>query len=274
MKKTVLVVAMVMMIFSASFAKAEEEITKPEPMFSVSGELFVRSAYVGDDGSVYYRGLVIQPSIIISHNPSGFYIGMWGSGAPGKNPTSDNGEGNNFGNEVDFLAGWGKEIGKATINFDYAYYKLFPLNKWGTGDIHSISVKVGYALTEKVNPYVKVIYDHVVDQAEQNGFIYRFGAVFSLHEHLKVDISFGGHGPIFGAREEWISSGKISVSFPYDIVKDKIVIPEKFDGVSIPVREKLFTIVPEISYQQRFGYEVEDGGLAESILYAGLGCTF
>ena len=277
MKKVSMLMVIVMIVLSACFASAAEEQalaeqkvaveSKPEPMFGVSGELWLRSAYIGDDGGVYYKGFVAQPCITISHNPSGLSAGVWASIAPGKSPTSENGAGDDNGNEFDILANWDKKIKDTTVGLSYSYYKLFPLNKWGQGDIHSFSVKVGYDLTDKITPYAKLIYDCVVEKTDQDGFVYRIGLNLNLYEHLKIDASIGGHGPIFGAREELISSGKVSVSFPYDIVKDNKT--GKTEDV-----EKLFTIIPEITYQKRFGYAKEDGGLSEDILLISIGCTF
>ncbi|HOW60793.1 MAG TPA: hypothetical protein PLR68_03540 [Candidatus Moranbacteria bacterium] len=254
-----------MIVFSAKFAFAfdfkaadadyagDDEILS-ESNFGISGEVFASNAYVGDDGGVYYRGLIIQPCVTVSHNPSGIYASVWGSIAPGQSPTSDNGEGNNAGNEIDFILGWAKDFEKVKVDASYAYYKLFPLNKWGNGDIHSFNLKFSYALTEKITPYAKFIYDCVDGEREQNGFIYRVGSTFDLHENLRIDISFGGHGTVFGTREEIISSGKVSVSFPWVI--------------------ESVTLAPEIAYQKRMGYEPENGGLSEDILYAGVRVQF
>lgn len=266
--KKILSIAMIVVMFvfvTSAFAAEEktltgqqkvttEEVAKPEPMFGISGEIFAASAYVGDDGGVYYRGLVVQPCLTLTHNTSGIYASVWGSIAPGQSPTSDNGPGNNFGNEVDFILGWAKDFNKVKVDLSGAYYKLFPLNEWGNGDIYSANLKLGYALTEKVTPYVKIIYDHVVDQSEQDGFIYRVGSTFDLHKHFKFDVSLGGHGTVFGSREEIVSSGRISVSSPWEI------------GPT--------TVAFEVTGQKRFGYEPENGGLSEDILYAGVRVQF
>jgi hypothetical protein len=252
MKKVLVVMMVVAMVFSAGIVLAGEK----ENDFSVSGELWLRSAYLGDTGGVFYKGLVIQPSVTISHNNTGLYVGVWGSIAPGKSPTEDN-AGDNYGNEFDLYAGWAKKFGKLEADVMYAYYKIFPLNKWGYGDFHALSTKIGYALTDKITPYVKVNYYHIIGQTEQNGFAYRLGSVFDLMEHLKVDVSVGGHGALLGASEELLSSGRIALSFPWKV--------------------GALTIVPEVSYQHCFGYErvaLGGRGLTESIFYAGVGITF
>lgn len=252
--KKVLIAMMVtvMVIFSASFVLAEEK----ENDFSVSGELWIRNAYLDDTGAVFYKGLVIQPGLKVSHNNTGVYAGVWGSAAPGKSPTEDN-AGDNYGNEFDLYLGWAKKFGKFDTDVMYTYSKIFPLNKWGYGDFHAFSAKIGYALTDKITPYVKVNYYHIIGQTELNGYAYRLGSSFDLMEHLKIDISIGGHGALLGASEELLSSGRIAVSFPWKV--------------------GAITIVPEVSYQHRFGYEkIELGGrgLTESILYAGIGSIF
>ncbi|MEI9966811.1 MAG: hypothetical protein WDN67_04230 [Candidatus Moraniibacteriota bacterium] len=70
--------------------------------FNVYGEVTLASSYTDDELSVYTDGPVIQPELVLSHEPSGCYGSIWVSRGLAKSA----------GDETDFTIGCERDIAK------------------------------------------------------------------------------------------------------------------------------------------------------------------
>lgn len=80
--------------------------------FSLSGEARLVSRYVDEDLLVYSRRPAFQPELNISHDPSGCYVGAWGS----------KGLWEKAGDEIDLYAGCERSFGPVTLDAFAARY--------------------------------------------------------------------------------------------------------------------------------------------------------
>lgn len=243
MKKTIifLMAMAVVVIFSASVVCAEEDLT-----FSFDASLSGYSQYVGGlSGMVFYDNPVIQPSFTASHDPSGLYANLWASYSPQDGFDSD------FGDEVDYIAGINRDISSMNLDLYYAYYNCYKLNKHGDGDVHAIGTILTLSEIWNLTPYLEAEYNWVIGASEENGVMYRLGGNFSPIDNLSLGISVGGHGEIYGARDEIASFVRYSVSYNLELAEGLV-------------------LTPEVNFQKRVGYSEENGGLTKDVVYGGV----
>jgi len=238
MKKTLMIVLVAaMVVFQSVCALAAEEkvitfkVEEEKSVLAASVGFDAYSRYIGSvSGAEFYDGPVLQPSFTVSHNKTGIYANVWTSYAPKEGYGADSG-----GNEVDLTFGIAKEFGTVSVDLYYSYYNIYELGKFEEGDIHAVVAKVKWSINEMFTPYFMAEYDHIIGRSERDGLAYRLGLKVKLHKHVEVDLSGAGHTRMFGADREELSSGKVSLAFPFEF--------------------KELSITPEVNFQKRFGYE-------------------
>ncbi len=112
-------VAGIALAMSAAPAMAEEEAPEAEGPITISGSITAVSDYRFRGASLSDEKIAIQPTITVSHD-SGFYVGLWGSNL-GKSLKPVYGD-----IEVDFYAGWTKEISSGLTVDAAAVYYYYP----------------------------------------------------------------------------------------------------------------------------------------------------
>jgi hypothetical protein len=240
MKKVMILLVSAMVIFSVNFSLAEED-----PMFSFDASVSGYSQYVGGlSGMVFYDDSVIQPSLTLLHDPSGVYANLWGSYSPKDGFDSD------YGDEVDYTLGVNRDISSVNLDVYYAYYNCYKLNKNSDGDVHAVGTILTFPEVWTLTPYLEAEYNWVVGASDENGVMYRLGGNFCPIENLTLDISAGGHGEIYGARQEITSFVKYSIAYNLELAEGLV-------------------LTPEMNFQKRVGYSERNGGLTKDVVYGG-----
>lgn len=128
----------------ASVVGAEDR--GPFGPFALSIDVTARSLYIGvENGTIFYDGPVFQTDFKIAHE-SGLYFGVWiSSGFDTEWPSdsrSEDGEYNDWSDEVDFFIGYTKEI--AGFEFDASVFWCddTPVGRSPLNDVLIASLKV------------------------------------------------------------------------------------------------------------------------------------
>jgi hypothetical protein len=239
--KMIFLVALMAMVSSATISLAQEN----DRLFSVDVSTSAYSQYVGSlSGANFFDEAVLQPSITLTHNPSGLYANLWGSYSPEGGFDSD------YGDEVDYIAGINRDIGSVNVDFYYAYYNCYKINRHSTGDVQAIGTTVTFPEILKIQPFVEAEYNFVKNASDENGLMYRIGGRVSPIENLSLELSAGGHSEIYGTRNEVASFVRCSL------------------GYEIALAENL-TLNPEINFQKRVGYSEKNGGFTDDVIWGG-----
>jgi hypothetical protein len=244
MKKAIFLMAM-FVFFPANVSFAEDD-----PVFSFDASISAYNEYVGClSGATFHDEAVIQPSLTVSHNPSGLYANLWASYSPEGGFNSD------YGDEVDYIVGINQAIGLVNVDVYYAYYNCYELDRHGDGDVHAIGMTVSFPEIWSIETFAKAEYDFVRGASKENGLMYQIGGNTSPIENLSIGISVGGHTEIYGARTEIASFAKCSASY------------------EIGLAENIF-LTPEINFQKRIGYTKDNGGLTDDVIFGGVTISY
>lgn len=234
------------MILSANFSWAEED----DPIFSFDTSVSGYSKYVGGiSGATFFDEAVVQPSIMLTHNPSGLYLNLWASYSP------DGGIDSDYGDEVDYIAGINQDVGPVNVDIYYAHYNCYELDKHGDGDVHAVGTVIGFPEIFGIEPYVEAEYNIVRGVSQENGLLYRLGGNFSPIEKLTLDISAGGHSEIYGTRHEGLSFARGSITYEINLAENLI-------------------LTPEINLQKRIGYSEQNGGFTDDVIWGGVTASY
>lgn len=207
----------IVMFSSAGISFAQED----DRMFGVNASVSGYSQYVGGlSGATFFDEAVIQPSITLTHNPSGLYANLWGSYSPEGGFNSD------YGDEVDYIAGINQAVGSTSVNAYYAYYNCYRLNRHSAGDVHAIGTTVTFPQIWKFEPFISAEYGIVKGNSADNGLLYRVGANISPVENLSVGVSVGGHSEVYGTRTELASFVKCSLGYKIGLAENLALTPE------------------------------------------------
>ena len=236
MKKIAVVIALVAMMLFAGLAGAEEKA----PAFTGSVDVGWYNQYMDEvSGATNFNKPVIQPSVTVSHK-SGVYLNLWNSYSPKGGFNSD------FGDEADVSLGLEKEFGKFKFDAGYSYVNLQNLRNT-EGDLHAVYLYLDGPAVLGITPFVMTELDIPVDrEILEGGFLYRVGVKSSVsiaEQPLEFSLSAGGHDGVYGLRPELVSSGRATLSTTISVWK--------------------LAVTPKVSYQRRFGYAAEDGGMIE-----------
>ena len=232
MRKFAVVIASLMLLLCVGLAGAEEK----ESAFSGSVDVSWYSQYMDEvSGATNFNKQILQQSLTLSHR-TGPYLYLWNSYSPKGGPNSD------FGDEVDVSLGIAKEIGKWKIDGGYSYVNLQNLRNT-KGDLHAFYLYVDGPAIFGITPFVMTEWDIPFDKdVLEGGFLYRVGVKSSVSV-IDISLSVGGHDGAYGLRPEIASSGRATLSTTISVWK--------------------LAITPKVSYQRRFGYAPEDGGMIE-----------
>lgn len=188
------------------------------------------SKYVGPYGATFYDKGVVQGEVAIEHAPSGAHLTVWGSYSP------DSEE--NFGDELDLIAGVTRTVGPAEIDLGVAYYDVVQVGNFGGDDLYALTLSVAFPeLVAGLTPCVSVEADFPY---ADGGLSYKAGVSRKFFEILEADVSVGGHDGAFGLEPELVSFARGTLSATFALGK--------------------LEIAPQVNYQLGFG---GDEGLAE-----------
>ena len=210
------------------------------------------SHFVGGlTGAVIYDDPVLQQSVGITVESLGLYTKVWSSYSP------ESGFNKDFGDEVDYIIGIYRKIGKVGCDISYAFYNMYDMDDT-TGDLHALALHLDLPEILFVNPYLTLEQDIPVDrEILEGGFMYRAGVRYNASlpksQVIVLDVSLGGHDGAFGKRPETISYAKLAVSSTFRLWK--------------------IDVTPMINFQKRLGYKVRGGGATESKIWYGLNCS-
>lgn len=235
MKKILLAVLAVATLFFSVNSNAAEE-----PKFSVALDAAYYSHYVGEiSGNVSHDNSVFQQSVTLTHNPSGIYALVWNSYSPKGGVNSD------YGDEVDYIIGFSKEIRGFTVDAGYAFYDLHKIGHT-EGDLHALYLNVDAPEIHSIVPYLKVEINLSTDKdILEGGVMYRAGIKHSIEiakQTIDLDLSIAGNDGAYGYVPDLVSSGKLGISTTFRVWK--------------------LEITPEINLQKVLGHTEEDGGIA------------
>jgi len=138
----IILVVVVMMVAATGFINAEGvSPTESRILNNVTMTSYVADKYLGfGSGSIVHDDTVIVQDIFWNLN-NGWYFGLWGSISP-------NG-GSDFGDEVDYIGGWGDEVMDG-INVDLSlwYFNEPPVDRHGDNDVLRPQVKISTVIGE------------------------------------------------------------------------------------------------------------------------------
>lgn len=228
MKKLTLAVLIVLaLVFASSVVKAEETVEKKEEKtFSLSGKLGVFAPYVNEyTGEYISGGPISQPSVTLTHNPSGLYISALGyitrSGV----------------DEVDLYVGKSTEIKGVTLDTGIGFYDV---NKLNNIDSDFFAVYMGADFPEVIGiiPFVYIEGDiPFKKELAEGGVLWKLGVEKSIPVSKKqsIDLKFeaGGNDGIY-------SSAPMLVNF----ARGTALTTVKFWGLNFS---------PSVSFQKGFG---------------------
>ena len=128
MKRNLVSVLAGILVFFCSFNNLFAEDLK----FNGSLDVGYFSRYIsGFNGMTVYDDPVFQQSIGVTVEPLGLYIKAWSSYSP------KSGFNNDFGDEVDYIIGIYRKVGKIGCDISYAFYNVYDLDDTA-GDLHAL----------------------------------------------------------------------------------------------------------------------------------------
>ncbi len=211
------------------------------------------SHYIGGTtGQALFDHSVIQGSIKIQTEAPGdygIYSKLWCSYSP------KGGFDDDFGDEVNYAAGFWKIFRGLTFDLSYWYYDLIEINK-SKGDLHAIYLAVDFPDCYKITPYVCIEKDLPTDKdILDGGLLYKTGARYCLPADIlgkSIDLNLfaGGHDGAFGKDPETLSYGRIEISTTFKTLR--------------------VTLTPVVKLQKGFGDEPKKDGMAEDKFWAGI----
>jgi len=247
MKKTVIGLCLMSFFGFATTAQAEVKV-------SGSLDIAYYSDYIGAiSGQNIYDHSVFQQSLLVNFAPANIYAMVWSSYSPRGGFDSD------FGDEVDWVIGITRSYFGVDFDLSYTYYDLYDIGD-NDGDLHGIFLVMDFPQIISLNPYLKIECDIPFDnEILDGGLTYRFGASYDLEfsetfgsRIVTFDASIAGHDGAYGTEPELISSGKLAISTTFNLWK--------------------VNVTPEVSLQERFDKNVENGGMTQSKVWYGIKC--
>jgi len=200
------------------FAVGESIAAVPgRPLFEIIFSTRVLNQYVGDTGVVFYNRPVSQNDLTITHVPSGIYLDFWQSIS-----LSHSGRSTNFGNEIEYYAGWAGEIAGIGVDAGVAYFDLITLFNMPGGDVIQpyieLNKKFDVAEGHTLTPYVRAEYGLPAkgNARELKGLYVHAG--LNHDWQMSKDVSVSQKAAIifddgaYGADRAWVGAYEISPS--------------------------------------------------------------
>lgn len=203
MRKSIIGLSAIAVILSATPAFAQDE-DGPGPI-AISGSVGLVSDYRFRGFSQTSQDPAVQGGITATTS-SGIYVGTWGSTVNFAN--------SNLGSEIDFFAGYSKQVAEGvTVDVGLLYY-LYPKHKSLTGDIDTDFFEPYVNVTGAIGPMtLKVGANYAWDQDALGGnsAIYLHaepsfavpGTPFGVNGHLGYAKSDGFPGGVDGKVWDW-----------------------------------------------------------------------
>jgi hypothetical protein len=248
-KKSILALILAVVFVVPFISFAEDNNPKKIEITGTLSETYLNAYIGGTPGSIVYDHPVLQSDLEIdlAIKETVFYLELWHSYSP------NGGENNDWGDEIDYIAGIKKKIGEFSFDVNFSYFNFADMKNM-KGDLYSVNFNADFPKILEVTPYLTIEGDIPKDKKIlEGGVAYRIGTKYSpklFGQPIDMDLSIGGHDGAYGTRKEIVSSvrGVLSSTFTF----------------------KTVNITPQISYQKRVGYSVEHGGLTENKFWYGI----
>ena len=109
----------------------ESDAAEPgKTLLEINFSTKVLTQYAGDTGVVAYNRPVSQNDLTITLIQSGMYLDIWQSVS-----LSHPGRSTNYGNEIEYYAGWSGEISGIGVDTGVGYFDLITLFSMPEGDV-------------------------------------------------------------------------------------------------------------------------------------------
>ena len=191
-------------------------------------ETSIRSAYLAKVGVLLYD----QPSWVndLSASYRSWYAGVWSTAG-----LSDDEFGNNFGDEIDWYAGWKKAFGYVDLDLTASYFQLRKLNQ-SRDDLVALDAKFTCTADKLLQPYLQVRrIESIGDASPDGGWFVFFGSQyrqplwFNLpgnadRQNLLVDVS-GAYSDGALGRESGVPWGRVKLSTDVRLSDDLTLTP-------------------------------------------------
>ncbi len=224
MKKMFAVLVAIFVFCSSTAVWAEEEAG--QKTFSISGELGSFTPYIGEyTGEKLSNGMVGQPSLTLTHNSSGLYVGALGyitrTGV----------------DEVDIYLGYASELAGFKLDAGYSFCNITDTN----GDLHAFyigaespEIIAGVSLTGYLEADIPVDKEIL-----EGGWIWKFGAKKSVpiaEQSVEFRLEAGGNDGIYGYEPELVSFARGTISTEVEKLGMKFVpslaLQKGFGGIA------------------------------------------
>jgi hypothetical protein len=197
----------------------ESDAAGPEKtLLEINFSTKVLNQYVGDTGVVAYNRPVSQNDLTITHVPSGMYLDIWQSVS-----LSHPGRSTNYGNEIEYYAGWSGEIAGIGVDTGVGYFDLITLFSMPEGDVIQpyieLNKKFDAAEGHTLTPYVRAEYGI---PAKGNAKEFKGLYVYTGLKHgwqISKDVSVSQKAAIifddgaYGADRAWVGAYEIASSY-------------------------------------------------------------
>lgn len=170
--------------------------------------------YHGSDGSVFDPDPPSQFAITFAKDS--FYTGIWISEDWDNNP--------DFGNEVDFFAGYAGEAGLLNYDVGGQYFVLHQPTA-DSGDVVNVYLQVSVPNVANVwgvslSPYVKLDHYFPIDKEPADGTFYRFGVsadyILTQKWSMSVNQELAYDDGAFGADAGWLTFTDVGLNRSFD----------------------------------------------------------
>lgn len=225
---------------SATVEESEErkfdpvaELKKP---FAVTGGAMVISRYVGfSNGAVFYKDPIAYSYLTISHVPSGFSLGVWGSTGFNREYSTD------WDDEFDLTLAWSRDFGSVLLLLGQSHFDGFVVGEENANDVWKSEALLSgeaYPLTKQVSltPYAQYeLYITHADSPVEGGGVYSLGftsevllsAQVALVSNTSLKYDDGGFGLEAGLLFKHLCTlqWRVNANFTVNIVEATVWSP-------------------------------------------------
>lgn len=162
-------------------------VTQPKN-WSFSYEQMFASEYHGHFvGAIFHRGKVMSSMLSVTHNKSGLSFGIWTS------KSLSNRMPNNFGDEVDWFAGWNGKLKGVNVSGGFNVINARPLSQVPKGDVLVLDLRLGKSFKQnKIHDFELFEWTRYSTPLQkggpERGWVFEAGAVhnFTLHKRVSA----------------------------------------------------------------------------------------
>ncbi len=219
---------LVAILLSGNIAAQEED----KLQLTLSTKIW--SQYVLNSGVVFHEGPVVQTDAFLTL-PKGFYLDFWWSaGLNDARPSS------NFGDEIDYTAGWSGEIGKKLVlDIGVAYFDLWPLFETG-GDGNVVKPYAKLSRTFEVGkkheltPLLAIEYHHPLKDMPSGAYtwtglkdVWTVTKLLSLSQEAGVLYDSGAYDSqkTFVGYGAWEANWQVTKQFSIQLPSIRLAVP-------------------------------------------------